>query len=71
MRAAILDNDSRERTITLYLDKKEFNQSLKIPKEDTIYLFLIDKEGQVIWKAEDGFTRQKYNDLKKAVKENV
>jgi hypothetical protein len=71
MRAAILENDSRERTITLYLGKKEFMQSLNIPHEDTIYILLINKSGQVIWRAENGFTEQKFNNLKETVKENI
>lgn len=71
MRAAILENDSRERTITLYLDKKEFMQSLIIPHENTIYILLINKNGRVIWRAEGGFTEQKFNNLRKAVLKNI
>ncbi len=71
MRAAILEKDSRERTITLYLDKAKFMQSLNIPTENTIYVLLIDKNGEVIWRAAGGFTEQKLNNLNKAIEENI
>jgi hypothetical protein len=42
MRVAIKDSNIRQRTITVYLDKKEFRDKLDIPHEDTIYWFLVD-----------------------------
>ncbi|MFQ3316860.1 MAG: hypothetical protein ACI8T6_000276 [Candidatus Poseidoniaceae archaeon] len=42
MRAAIVDYRIRQRTITAYLDKQVFRNSLNIPSEDTTYWFLID-----------------------------
>jgi len=42
MRAAIVDYGIRQRTITAYLDKQVFRNSLNIPNEDTTYWFLID-----------------------------
>ncbi len=46
-------------------------QSLNIPHENTIYVFLLNKNGEVLWRAEDGFTEQKFAGLNKAVKENI
>jgi hypothetical protein len=42
MRAAISDVGVRQRTITVYLDKQAFRDSLNIENEDTMYWFLVD-----------------------------
>jgi len=42
MRAAISDFGVRQRTITVYLDKQAFRDSLNIPNEDTMYWFVVD-----------------------------
>ena len=49
MRAGIPDPDTRERTLTLYVDRAEFRRSLDIPTEDTIALVLLDHDHQVTW----------------------
>jgi len=41
MRAGITDRNIRQRTITVYLDKGDFREKLRIPNEETIYWFLI------------------------------
>jgi hypothetical protein len=43
MRAGIPNPLTRERTITLYLHKPTFMQSLEIEDEEHIYVFLLDK----------------------------
>ncbi len=48
MRAGITDYDIRQRTITAYLDKQAFRNSLSIPNEDTIYWFLVNHATKVI-----------------------
>ena len=59
MRAGIPDPVARERTITLYLDKKAFRQALELSSEDDIYVLLLDREGTVLWQAEGAFTPEK------------
>ena len=56
MRAGIPNPVARERTITLYLDKDEFRQALQLPHEDNIYVLLLDRQGQVLWRVEGAFT---------------
>ena len=56
MRAGIPNPVARERTITHYLDKDEFRQALQLPHEDDIYVLLLDRQGQVLWRAEGAFT---------------
>jgi len=52
MRAGIPSLDTREHTITLYIDKQPVKESLNIKMEDTIHLYLIDREGIIYreWK---------------------
>ncbi|TFG31083.1 hypothetical protein EU527_13285 [Candidatus Thorarchaeota archaeon] len=69
MRAGIPSNESRERTITLYIDKEPFKESLDIVTEETIYLFLIDTVGEIIWREEGGLTDKKAGKLERAIEE--
>jgi hypothetical protein len=48
MRRAIREDRIRNRTITAYIDKEEFKQSLEIPDEQSIYWFLIEKDSRNI-----------------------
>jgi hypothetical protein len=67
MRAGIPDKNARERTITLYLNKKAFMKELDIPDEKTIYILLINKEGKIIWRTRGGYSREKFFDLENAI----
>ena len=42
MRLGIIDRAVRQRTITVYLDKKEFQATLNIPNYDSIHWFVVD-----------------------------
>ncbi len=63
MRAGIPDLVARERTITLYLDKKAFREALQLPGEDDIHVLLLDRQGRVLWRAEGAFTPDKGESL--------
>lgn len=69
MRAGIPSKKTRGRTITLYIDKESFKGVLDIVTEETIYLFLIDVVGFVIWRGEGGLTGKSAELLEKAVDE--
>lgn len=69
MRAGIPDQTSRDRTITLYLNKEEFKTALDIPTENDIFLFIVDRQGSILWRAEGEFTPEKGENLVTAVKE--
>ena len=47
MRSGIPDPQSREQTITLYVDKVALGQALGLPHEHTIYVLLVDREGHL------------------------
>lgn len=67
MRAGIPDQTARERTITLYIDKQSFKSALDIPNEDDIYLFLVDSEGNTIWRMSGEFTEEKADNLLRTI----
>jgi hypothetical protein len=55
MRRGIPDQKARSRTITLYIDKRPFLNALGITDENRIYCFLVNRSGQVLWRAKGGF----------------
>jgi len=59
MRAGIPDETARQRTVTLYIDKTAFKEALNIPNEDDIYLFLVDREGNILWRVNGEYTPEK------------
>jgi hypothetical protein len=69
MRAGIPDPLARERTITLYVDKNTFRQALQLPGEDDIYVLLLDRQGQVLWRTEGAFSEEKGESLAAAIRE--
>lgn len=69
MRAGIPDQTSRNRTITLYLDKETFKSALDITSENVISLFLIDRQGNILWRDEGVFSEGKLSGLIEVVSE--
>ncbi|NVM46622.1 MAG: hypothetical protein HWN79_17080 [Candidatus Lokiarchaeota archaeon] len=67
MRAGIPDRSVRERTITLYTNKPLFEEQLNINSEDTIYLFLIRRNGEILWRSEGEYDIQKGEELLKII----
>jgi hypothetical protein len=67
MRAGIPNNDTREQTITLYLDKAAFRKALDIPNEEHIWVYLFDVGGHVVWRIKGEFTQEKGSELYTAV----
>lgn len=67
MRAGIPDRGVRERTITLYTNKPLFEEQLNINSEDTIYLFLIRRNGEILWRSEGEYDKQKGEELLKTI----
>ena len=63
MRAGIPDPVARATTITLYLDKRAFREALDLPNEDTIYTLLVDRTGDVLWRAQGACTPELNADL--------
>ena len=52
MRAGTPNPATRARTITLYLDKSAFREALDIQHERSMWVYLFDKSGNVLWRTE-------------------
>ena len=69
MRAGIADPVARDRTITLYVDKVAFREALDLPGEENIYILLLDRQGQVLWRSQGTFTPAAGESLLEALRE--
>ena len=67
MRGGIPSRDTRGRTVTLYIEKTPFKEALGIPTESTLYLYLVDKEGTILWEESGGITDEKATSLEEAL----
>ena len=63
MRAGIPDPKSRQRTVTLYLDKEEFRASLDMGDEEQIFILLVRQGGEVLWRTRAEFSEEKASSL--------
>ncbi len=68
MRAGIPNKDVRERTITIYVNKSRFKKELEIPNEKTIYIFLVNKSGEILWRTSGSYDDSKGRELKDFLK---
>lgn len=71
MRAGIVDEEARRRTITIYTNKRDFKVQLGIPNEETIYIFLVGKDGRIITRVQGDFTEEKHRQLQNAINMNI
>lgn len=69
MRAGIPNPTTREKTITLYLDKVAFRRALEIPNEETIYVVVLDRQGNIVWRTEGAYSPEKGAALLDAIQE--
>jgi hypothetical protein len=67
MRMGIPDKKAREVTITLYLNKPAFRKALDMPDEERIYVLLVNRKGEVLWRVDEPFSEEKGRDLKLAL----
>lgn len=67
MRAGIPSPKTRARTVTLYLDKGEFRAALGMPDEDHIYILLIDRQGEELFRARGAYSRESEGSLRQAI----
>jgi hypothetical protein len=71
MRAGIVNEEARRRTITIYTNKRNFKVQIGIPNEETIYIFLVGKDGRIITRVQGDFTDEKYQQLQNAINVNI
>lgn len=56
MRSGIDDEAARRRTMTLYVNKREFLDTLGIKDETKVYAVLVDESGKVIWRYDGSYS---------------
>jgi hypothetical protein len=71
MRAGIPNQTSRERTITLYLDKAAFRRSLEMTDEDHIYILLLDRLGKVLFSTRGAYTPDAADVLRQTIQQQI
>ncbi len=49
MRSGIPDPGARQHTLTTYTDLRAFTTALDLPSLETIYVLLLDAQGEVVW----------------------
>ena len=67
MRAGIPNPKTRERTITLYLDKADFRAALDMTDEEHIYILVIDRQGKEFFRARGPYSREGEAALRQAL----
>lgn len=58
MRAGIPNHKTRERTITLYLDKAEFRAALEMTDEEHIYILVVDRQGNEFFRSRGSYSHE-------------
>ena len=61
LRSSLPENEQRQTTIPLYLNRPNFMKSLKIDSDKEITVLLVDKQGRVLWRE-----RGELNDAKRS-----
>lgn len=68
MRSGIPDLAARERTITLYINKRPLREALGFTSEDTIYALVLSSDGRVVHMDEGAYTTAKGAAVEAAVR---
>jgi hypothetical protein len=71
MRAGIPNQTSRERTITLYLNKAAFRRNLEMRDEDHINILLVDRSGNVLSSTRGAYTPEAGEILRQTIQQNI
>jgi len=69
MRAGIPNQTTRGKTITLYIDKKAFRRAVEIPNEETIWVLVLDRQGNVLWRTGGAYSQEQDDALLNTVEE--
>jgi ATP10 protein len=71
MRAGIPDKAVRAATLCAYIDLAPFRQALQLPTDDSIYLFLLDRSGEILWRGQGAFDQTQFGELAARVKRSM
>ena len=67
MRAGIPNPKTRERTITLYLDKSDFRAALDMKDEEHIYVLVVDRQGKEFFRTRGPYDQEKESSLRQVL----
>ncbi|MFN8484688.1 MAG: hypothetical protein U0768_16760 [Anaerolineae bacterium] len=67
MAAGIASREARERTLTIYTDKRRFLAPLGVTDESTITLLLVDRQGRVVWRGSGEYSSATLASLEAAI----
>lgn len=67
MCAGITDQASRRRTVTIYVDREQFNTALSIPDTRDVHLLLLNAEDRIAWRNTGPANDEKLADLSRAL----
>ncbi len=68
MRAGIPSEATRRRTITLYIDKASFKNALSIENEDSIYLYVLRRDGEILFQTSGPYSLESEEQLLELMK---
>ena len=71
MRAGIPNPKTRERTITLYLDKADFRAALDMTDEEHIYVLVIDHQGNELFRTRGPYSPEGEAALRQILVQNT
>ena len=69
MRGGIKDSTMRSQVVTLHINKEPFKEALEIKTEETVHVFVVDKEGKILGKEMGEWSEEKWGKIIKAVKD--
>jgi hypothetical protein len=67
MRSGIEEASARGRTITLHIAKKPFKEALRIDSEQAVRLYLVRRDGVVLWQSQGPFNSKDFKEIKQKV----
>ena len=70
MKGGIKDPLMRGRVITLHIDKEPFKKSLKIDTEDTVHVYVLNKDGGIIEQIKGKWAEEKWTQTVKSLARN-
>ena len=63
MRGGIKSDKMRSQVITLHIDKEPFNKALEVVDEEIVYVFVVDKQGRILYRDKGQFNEEKGKSL--------
>ena len=63
MRSGIENEEMRARIVTLHINKEPFKKALDIDTEETVFTYVLDKEGKILSRVKGEYEKEKWAEL--------